>query len=268
MFQQRPQSDEDAVLDPAWFQQITVDDFNNRYAAKLKSADAHKMQWGRFWDLASTKEAGDYTSGTLALWDPKTQEFFIRHVARGQWSSHRVESEFAKYAGSDYMMARQGMLTYKTGIEKEPGSSGEYTVNHFKEILRKPEVQLGHVKFIPHPATSSKLLNAQPLLAAAEAGKVYVVCDYNENGVVTGWAKDFFDELEFFPESEHDDQVDSTSQAYKTLTGRTFIKPTFGRGGKTTSKSSPGGEVQPTDEQIRKSPIRVTFGRRLALSGR
>lgn len=265
MFQQRPQADEDAVLDPAWFQPITRDDFDNRYKAKLKGPNAGKMRWGRFWDLASTKEAGDYTSGTLALWDPTTDEFFIRHIARGQWSSMRVENEFAKFAGADYTMARRDHLNYKTGIEKEPGSSGQYTINHFQDILKKPEVGLGHVKVVPHPATTAKLLNAQPLLAAAEAGKVFLVADYDEDGAITGWAKDFITELETFPEGAHDDQVDSTSQAYKTLTGRNFVKPTFGRDGVSTKgKEAPSEGVQQTKEQIAKAPVRVTFGRRLA----
>lgn len=270
MFQQRPQSEEDAVLDTAWFKPISKDDFADIYKKKLALPSAGKMKWGRFWDLASTKEAGDYTSGTLALWDPATDEFYIRHIARGQWSSYRVENEFAKFAGSDNAMARRDHLTYRTGIEKEPGSSGEYTINHFQGILKKPEVGLGHVKVIPHPATSSKLLNAQPLLAAAEAGKVFLVADYDEEGAVTGWAKDFLAELEFFPEGEYDDQVDSTSQAYKTLTGRNLVKPTFGREGGTQKAGvvgASGGDPEQSREHIAKSPVRVTFGRRLARTG-
>lgn len=258
MFQQRPMSDEDAILDTEWFQPITVAEFQARYADKIRGSNMAKLKWGRFWDLASTKEAGDYTSGTLALYDPDTKEFFIRHIARGQWSSMKVEAEFARLALSDYEMAREHMLSYSTGIEQEPGSSGTYTVNHFKDILKSPEVKLGHVKFIPHPATNSKLLNAQPLLAAAEAGKVYLVADFDEHGTVTGWAKDFITELETFPEGANDDQVDSTSQAYKSLTGRKFVRPTFGRDEKVVAKPAD------TVEQAKRRPIGVTFGRRLA----
>ena len=48
------------------------------------------------------------------------------------------------------------------------------------------------------------------LTSQAEAGNVYVV-----NGT---WLNDFFDELDVFPDGQHDDQVDAASGAFTFLT--------------------------------------------------
>lgn len=263
MFQQRPENDETKVLDPAWFKPINSLEFERRYAdirgnpVKLKGS-----MWTRAWDLASTKEAGDYTSGALCFYCKATGEFFIRNIARGQWSSNRVEMEFQRRVIEDD--AAVGSMPYKVGIEQEPGSSGAFTINHFQKIARQA---VPGTKIHEQRATTSKLLNAQPLLAAAEAGKVFVVCDYDEENRITGWAKDLYDELEYFPEAENDDQVDSLSNAYKLASGRTFAKPTFGRDGKNLAKTAQNDQ-NPDDSAVQtplKRHVGATFGRKGSL---
>ena len=254
MFQQHPEDSETAVFNTEWFKKITVPDFERRYEEMLKSAQKGKLRWIRAWDLASTAEAGDYTSGTLALYNKETEEFFIRNITRGQFSSYQAESQFKLLSKEDHQMAAASHVRYCAGMEREPGSSGAYTINHFEGLLREEGLP---TKLVPHPVGSGKLLNAQPLAAAAERGKVYLVCDYNEKGSVTGWAKEFLDEAEFFPESENDDQIDSSSIAYKLVSGKTFIKPTFGR------HKTPVSHPAESKAIVAKKPIGLTFGRRL-----
>jgi predicted phage terminase large subunit-like protein len=160
--------------------------------------------------------------------------------------------------------AAVGSMPYKVGIEQEPGSSGAFTINHFQKIARQA---VPGTKIHEQRATTSKLLNAQPLLAAAEAGKVFVVCDYDEENRITGWAKDLYDELEYFPEAENDDQVDSLSNAYKLASGRTFAKPTFGRDGKNLAKTAQNDQ-NPDDSAVQtplKRHVGATFGRKGSL---
>jgi predicted phage terminase large subunit-like protein len=256
MFQQRPQDDESRVLDPNWFQRITAAEFDRRYDHMLKEQKG-VLTWNRSWDLASTKEAGDYTSGALTLYNKETEELYIRNIARGQWSSAKVEKEFEDLSKLDAQTYFRHGVSYKVGLEQEPGSSGTYTTNHLKKILKDAEID---ARLTEQRATTSKLLNAQPLLAAAENKKVFVVCDYDDNGIVVGWARDLYAELEMFPEAEHDDQVDSLSIGYKQQTGKSFLKPTFGRKRADQQRGAAAPEAR---EIAAKRPIRVTFGRRL-----
>lgn len=257
MFQQDPKDDESRACDPAWFKPISRPEFERRYSAMLQDGQKGKLEWARTWDLASTKEAGDYTCGALQLYNRATEEFYIVDMARGQWSPAKVEQEFMKAASADIRMANRDNVHYKQGIEEEPGSSGKYTTKHFRELLHgeHPQIKLQEAK-----ATTSKMLNSQPLLAAAEAGKVFLVSDFNEHGAVTGWAKAFMDELESFPEGDHDDQIDSVAQGYKLLTGKSFKKATFGRNPRTIVPPT----AQETREVIASRRVGLTFGRKLA----
>lgn len=256
MFQQSPIDDESRVLDPAWFKNISVAEFDRRYNAMLADGTQKAgLTWMRAWDLASTKEAGDYTTGALGLWNPVAEEFYIRNMARGQWSSNKVEDEFVKASREDYKDVTRLGLTYKVGMEQEPGSSGAYTIKHFKDLLREKEIP---ARLFEQRATTAKLLNAQPLLAAAEAGKVFVVADRNEEGRLEQWALDMYNEMESFPEADHDDQIDALSQCFKLLTGRSLLKPTFGR-------DRPSAMPMARNiEEVKDSRIGLTFGRRLA----
>ena len=62
--------------------------------------------------------------------------------------------------------------------------------------------------------TSNKIERALPLSAAAEAGNVKIV--------IGDWNKDFLDEAEAFPNSRHDDMVDSVSGALTMITSARF----------------------------------------------
>jgi predicted phage terminase large subunit-like protein len=253
MFQQQPQDDDARMVDPAWFQAISISEFERLYDAMLDSPQKGSLQWVRAWDLASTKEAGDFTSGGYCLYNKETECFYIRNIARGQWSSNTVEEKFAQLTKIESQKNRLLNVRYRVGMEQEPGSSGKYTIKHFRDIIRAIEAE---TVLVEHPATTSKLLNAQPLLAAAEAGKVFVVVDRDHRDKITGWARNLYEELENFPEGDHDDQVDCLSQAYKMVTGKKPVNPTFGRK-KTTNLPKEAREV------IANQSIGVTFGRRM-----
>jgi predicted phage terminase large subunit-like protein len=256
MFQQRPDDDETKAVDPDWFQKISKAEFRQTFE-RIKASNEKMPFWVRGWDLASTKEAGDYTVGAKCLYDPDTENFYIVELARGQWSSFRVEEEFAAKSNTDRSLAMLQGLKYKIAMEEEPGSSGAYTTNHFQGILSANEI---FTRIAAQKSTNSKLLNAQPLLAAAENGKVFVVC-LDENGETEQWAKNLYNELEDFPEGENDDQVDSLSVAYKEATGKKPLKPTFGR---TSADATPKTKPAQPDPHAGKRMIGVTFGRRLA----
>lgn len=233
MFQQKPDDEENAVASSKWFQRINLFTFNSMIAEA--QAKGYTLKWGRYWDMASTAEAGDYTSGSLGVWIKETDRFLIRNIKRGQYSPAKAEAAFVRTTKKDYDI----YAPYKVGMEQEPGSSGKYSIRHFEGLLKAKEEAIGgpplNIKLHEFPATQKKMINAQPMLAAAEAGKVYILDDpendpeYNAGDGGLGWVMDFLNEIDDFPEGANDDQMDSTSGLYRMLTGKKGITAAIGR---------------------------------------
>jgi predicted phage terminase large subunit-like protein len=190
---------------------------------------ADDFEWVRVWDLAATEDGGDYTCGTLCGYSKSTNNFIIGNVVRRQMSPGQVEDHVRKIAVADGE-------NVKIAIEQEPGSSGKSLVNHYQTNVLK-EFSVTAV-----PATKSKLIRSQPFLAAAEAGKVYLldegVKDYAElqqEGEAT-WHKIFKGEFEVFPNGPQDDQIDTAAAGYNFLSGKKQLSVTWGRTKQTEQK--------------------------------
>jgi predicted phage terminase large subunit-like protein len=252
MFQQNPLGDENAIINTSWFKKVSLAEFDRRVADML--AARQRIVWSRYWDMASVDEAGDFTSGALCLYNKETEEFYIRHLNRGQFSPARAELEFAKCVLQDASL--EGLV--KTGMEQEPGSSGKYSIRHFEGIGRETLPGFNLAEF---PATNSKVLNAQPMLAAAENGKVFYVDDGQDGAV---WNNDFFSEAEVFPEGAHDDTIDSISGSYKLATGKKGITASIGRAAQVLVELDRIKMSQGAPEPGKKRRSSVTFGRNMA----
>lgn len=158
----------------------------------------------RCWDLASTEEGEgsdpDYTaSSKLSYLDGR---FCIEHQIAFRKGTHDTEEmikQFAQTDGPDTVIV----------IEEEPGSSGKYTVDHFRTVLA------GYAVY-PFRPTKSKTIRAVLFQSHAEAGNIDVVN--------SSWTEDFFEELEAFPDGEHDDRVDSLSAAFEFIASRFLQK--------------------------------------------
>lgn len=255
MFQQRPDKDENAAVDPAWFKKIDRAAFD----AQMVTAgwQNQEVAWARAWDFASTKEAGDFTAGALCAYNKVTEEFFIVNMRRGQYSAGKAEYAFTEETEKDF----ETYANYKVGIEQEPGSSGAYAIRHFRKLLAYSDAK--GVAIHEQRATTSKLLNAQPLLAAAEAGKVFVVEDpHTAAGInsTQAWTKAFYLEVESYPEGAHDDQMDAASNAYKLLSGKKGISAAIGRSNAAKAALAQNKAAVGTNLVV---PVRssVTFGR-------
>lgn len=267
MFQQKPDDNESAVLSGDWIKRVK----RWQIDAWLKEAESkgYTVKWARYWDMASTKEAGDYTSGALCFWIKETDRFFIMNIKRGQWSPGKAEAMFVRYTKLDY----NNYAPYTVGMEREPGSSGVYSIRHFQKLLREGDDSIS-VTLKEFPATQSKMLNAQPFTAASESGKVYILDDaeedphYRSEDGGKGWVGDFFDEIEDFPEGAHDDMIDSVTGAYKLLTGKKGISATIGRNNSTNPADSAGKSAKAGQNRLgtlqngMKKRSSVTFGRK------
>jgi phage terminase large subunit-like protein len=256
MFQQNPLGDENAIINTAWFKKIPAVEFNRRLLDFV--ANKQRWVWARYWDMASVDEAGDYTSGALALYNKDTEDFYIRRLNRGQYSPARAELEFVKTILVDSKL--EGFA--KTGMEREPGSSGKYSIRHFEGLGREALPGFNLQEF---PATNSKVLNAQPMLAAAENGQVYLVDDGDGSSAdgTADWITDFLTEAEVFPEGAHDDTIDSISGAYKLATGKKGITASIGRVAEAVMEFDRLKMRQDSPEPEKKRRSSVTFGRNL-----
>lgn len=157
----------------------------------------------RYWDLAATEphtnnQDPDWTVGTR-LTKAANGLWFVEHVARFRKRPHGVEERAKAIADEDG-------LAVTVGIEQEPGASGKAMVAHWqRNVLPRHEVRV-------HAPSDAKGVRARPFAAKAEAGLVKVLRG--------PWNGPWFDELESFPEGEHDDQVDSVSGAFTLLNQR------------------------------------------------
>lgn len=181
LYQQRPAPLEGGMFKKKWFEII-----------QRAPTDLYKL---RFWDLAATKDGGDWTVGLLI--GVKQGVFYILNVQRDRLSSADSESLVKQTAEID-----GGEVAIE--MEQEPGSSGKRVIDHFARIV------LPGYAFEGVPSTGDKTMRAMAVMAAAERGDVKIV-----RGI---WNSAFLDELAMFPNGKHDDQVDALSGAYNGIT--------------------------------------------------
>ncbi len=171
---------------------------------------------GRGWDLAVTESTqADYTAGVLiGVLDPTKEEqqeavrigmpfalpkLFIIHVERERMVWTRAKERIKNTALTDMEVHN----AHTMGME---------AVSGFAVALSEITTALsGYVtvqKKNP-PKGCDKVGRAQPWINLVAAGRVYMVRGK--------WNKDFKGELEYFPQGNHDDQVDGVSIAYETI---------------------------------------------------
>ena len=168
----------------------------------------------RSWDLAGTEGGGDYTSGTKLIINKRTGSLIIGDQIRVQLSPGKVE-ELVR------LTAEQDTKETEITMEQEPGSSGKAVIATYSKILKG-------FKFTPIRDTGSKFVKAQPFLAACERGDVSLVRGH--------WNQAWYDEFSSFPEGDHDDQVDSSSQGYNKTFQTKKTAGAFGRTAPATGK--------------------------------
>lgn len=176
---------EGALFKSAWFDRVAV-----------APAQAFRV---RYWDRASTPESeakskgrdADYTVGVRIA---RTSDglLFVEDVVRFRGRPMEVEDTIVKTAKAD---GKHVMV----GIEQDPGSAGVAEADAYMRALCGFNAR----KVRP---TGNKVQRAQPASAQCEARNVKLV--------QAPWNKAFTEELEQFPDGNHDDQVDAFSGAF------------------------------------------------------
>jgi predicted phage terminase large subunit-like protein len=175
----------------------------------IMSPNYHLQPFVRAWDKASSKDSGDFTVGILMTRDPKTKQFIIESVVRGQWSPAERDQVILNTSNKD----RSSFPNYHITIEQEPGSAGADSARATTQLLAS-----FHLTF--NRPSGSKETRAEPLAIQAENGFLAI---RNQS-----FTSAFIDELVSFPSGKHDDQVDAAAAALNhlcrlpTFTGKPF----------------------------------------------
>ena len=168
----------------------------------------------RAWDMAATPEEiaqandADYTVGMLMLYHKETDRVFITEAVRKRLSpmaTHHLMHATAEIDGPGV----------KIWVEQEPGSAGKWTIEYIQsDVLPEYDVE-------GEKSTGPVEVRCQPFLAKVEAGDVYVV--------EGEYLEPFREELNNFPEGDHDDTVVAASLGYRKLAKGRFGGLTWGR---------------------------------------
>ena len=237
LYQQKPVDESKKISDRRWLEPVIPEVYLTEY---------RDIRWGRVWDMAATEDGGDYTVGTLIGYSKLTNKTFISNVIRDQLSPGQVEELIRKTALTDG-------IEVEVIIEQEPGASGKALIEHYERSVL-PEFRVSAV-----PAVNSKLIRAQPFLAAAEAGNVKIIQGH--------WNEKFLQEFDAFPGSENDDQVDTAAAGYQKLSGKRIFSASWGRTAKSSTANSNDlkrAQFDMAHQGRPKGPIRgATFGRSL-----
>ncbi len=163
----------------------------------------------RAWDLSATEGAGDWSAGALMSRHLVTGDIIIEDMQRFQKSPMNTEIMVTTNAEHD----GHGVMVR---MEQEPGSSGVTVIDHYKGLL-------SGYSFDGEKATGPIEVRAGPFLAACESGKVKMV--------KAAWNQPFRNEINAFPDGEHDDQLVAAALAYNKLVKGLYGGLTWGREG-------------------------------------
>lgn len=155
----------------------------------------------RFWDRAATTPTAqnpdpDWTRGLL-LYAYPNGSFVVADLKSIRATPGQVEQFIKNVASHDGYYVR-------VMSQQDPGSAGVTEGEKFVQMLAGFDVRL-------MTTSKDKLTRAKPVSAQAEAGNIRVM--------KAPWNKEFFAELENFPDGKHDDIVDVLSGAFNEISG-------------------------------------------------
>ena len=255
MFQQNPQSDETNVTNPDNLRIISRSEFDSIIASSTRKD--RRFLFRRSWDFAGTKDAGDFTCGIEGVYDKMTENMYYLGMIHGQFSPATVQKKFEDAS----KLAKEGgdPDEYEVVIEQESGSAGIFAAQKFIDLAPTRKVRV-----VKATSEGSKLLKAQPFLAAVEKKKVFLVVDNPLDYSKDIWVQKFIDEYTAFPEGAHDDIMDASSNAYNDATGKKFKGGAFGRSQEAKDAKQKLKDGDGSLESLGAHPNprhRVTFGR-------
>ena len=150
----------------------------------------------RAWDLASTKDGGDWTAGAKIIRYPDGR-FVIADMVRLRGSPAEVEAAIVN-------TAQQDGRAVQIGLPQDPGQAGKAQIAYLVS-------KLSGFRVASSPETGSKETRAGPLASQVEVGNIALLA--------APWNRALLDEMRDFPAGKNDDQIDALSRAFGMLVG-------------------------------------------------
>lgn len=168
--------------------------------------DRSRLRMVRFWDLAASKDAGDWTVG-LMLGMAADSTAYVIDVQRFRKDAADVERHIRRVAEEDGIMV-------PVRIEQEKSGSGKALASVYKRLLVGFDVDAKQ-------PDGQKEARAMAVVAQQQDGRVVLLR--------AGWNQDLVDECAGFPKGRWDDQVDALSGAFNhlALAGPTVMESDF-----------------------------------------
>ena len=260
MFQQNPQSSDQNVTDPENIRIISRSEYESILASSTRRDTRFKKI--RSWDFAGTKDAGDFTCGISATYDKMTENIYYTGMIHGQYGPAKVRQVFEDSARESKEGGDDDDI--EIVLEQEIGSAGIFAAQQFIDLAPTRKVRL-----VKATSSGSKLLKAQPFLAAAEKKRVFLVVENTQDYSKELWVQRWIDEFTAFPEGSHDDIMDASANAYNDATGKKFKGGSFGRSKEAVEKLATLKSGDGSLESLGASPNprnRATFGRQTAVT--
>jgi predicted phage terminase large subunit-like protein len=185
LYQQSPKRKESSIFQRAWFELVDV--------APVSSLKL------RYWDMAaSTRKSADYTVGALLSMTPEGFVYVldIKRFQAAPSDCERLVRQTADMDGAEVMIR----------MEQESGASGVNLIDHYRRRVLAGFAFEG----VRSQTLGNKETRAYPLASYSQANNVKLLKG--------NWNEAFLDEIEMFPQGEHDDQVDATAGAFTELT--------------------------------------------------
>jgi len=179
-YQQRPAPEGGGLVKEKWFKRYTAADVPEIFDRIVQS-----------WDTANkVQEWNDYSVCTT--WGVKGKHVYLLHVFRGRM----IFPDLRKAA------VQQAQLHEATTVLIEDKASGTQLIQELRAA------NFGRAQAVkPTTDKETRMVNQTALI---ENGFVHIPAE-------APWLDDFMDEVVMFPNSKHDDQIDSMSQALEAI---------------------------------------------------
>jgi predicted phage terminase large subunit-like protein len=160
--------------------------------------DAAVVAIVRAWDNAASEGGGDYTVGVLMM-KYTDGTYAVVDVVRGQWESSK--RDIIKKQTAIFDRATYGPRVRIRDVQ-DPGAAG-------KDSAKASVRNLAGFSVVTVRPTGDKETRAEPLASQQQMGNVALV--------IAPWNDEYVNELAGFPSWAHDDQVDSSADAFNEI---------------------------------------------------
>ena len=149
------------------------------------------VKWVRGWDLASSKDEGDFTAGPK-LGQLADGRYIIADLVHGQFSVDERDAAIKNTADSDGKKV-------KISLPQDPGQAGKTQKLYMAR-------NLAGYSLVITPESGDKVTRAEPFAAQINVGNVVML--------KASWNDALKNEMRMFPNGRHDDIVDGCSRAF------------------------------------------------------